>query len=303
MELAQTSRGAQKLLYGGYGYILDKNAYDRKFWRCEERRQCKGRITTNIGCTDIKKPPSAHNHPPDAARVIAIKAVTAIKQRATTSEEATSSVINTCTQDVPLSAAVAMPRNDNLARMVRRKRQAPDGEDIQIMHTTRGQEFVSLHDDGVVIFTTMDNLNFLRANRNWFCDGTFDSAPEQHQLFTIHALLHDTHTLPLVYCVANRKNEPTYNRILDHLKEQRPDLDPLSITVDFEMASINAMVRAFPDIEIYGCYFHFCQATYRHIQGLGLQNWYRDSPDNSLIIKSFQVTFHYHYYYTAGQQT
>ena len=189
MELAQTSRGAQNLLYGGYGYILDKNAYDRKFWRCEERRQCKGRITTNIGCTDIKKPPSAHNHPPDAARVIAIKAVTAIKQRATTSEEATSSVINTCTQDVPLSAAVAMPRNDNLARMVRRKRQAPDGEDIQIMHTTRGQEFVSLHDDGVVIFTTMDNLNFLRANRNWFCDGTFDSAPEQHQLFTIHALL------------------------------------------------------------------------------------------------------------------
>ena len=225
-----------------------------------------------MGCTDIRKPPSIHSHPPDAARVIAVKTMTAVKQRAATSQEATSTVINICTQDVPLSAAVAIPSKDNLARVIRRKRQAPDGDDIQIMHTTRGQEFVSLHEDGLVIFTTIDNLNFLRANRHWFCDGTFDSAPEQHQLFTIHAILNDIHNVTLVYCVANRKDEPTYNRILEHLKEKRPDLDPLSITLDFEMASMNGMVLAFPDIEIFGCYFHFWQATYRPIQSFGLQN-------------------------------
>jgi hypothetical protein len=91
--------------------------------------------------------------------------------------------------------------------MVRRQRPAPDGDDLLNRQTTRGEEFVSMEENGLVILTTNDNLNFLRENRHWFCDGTFDSAPDGKQLFTIHALLNDTHTVLLVYSITGTKTQ------------------------------------------------------------------------------------------------
>ena len=130
MELSKTKRDAPKLLYEGCSYVLDKIALDQtqKYWRCEKRDQCRGRMTTNMDCTAINKMPSKHSHPPNPARVAAVKTVAAIRDRASTSEETTSSVINNCTQNLSLAAAAAVPRRDHLARMVRRKRQAQDSK-------------------------------------------------------------------------------------------------------------------------------------------------------------------------------
>ena len=85
------------------------------------------------------------------------------------------------------------------------------------------------------------------------------------------------------------RNEETYRRIFNHLKETRPDLDPQSITLDFELASINAIREVFPNIEINGFFFHFCQATFRKLQELGLQIWYQSSANNALLIQTFQA--------------
>ena len=149
-----------------------------------------------------------------------------------------------------------------------------DGDDLLNRLTTRGEVFVSMEEDGLVIFTTNENLNVLRENRHWCCDGTFDSAPEVQQLFTIQVLINSTHTVPLVYCITGRKNG---------------QISPHSITMDFELVAINAMSAAFPNIEIAGCFFHFCQASYRQLQQMGLQHWYLLSPDNSQTIKMFRV--------------
>ena len=150
MEIASTKRGGQKLLYGGYAYIKEKTRKNKLCWRCEKRDTCGGRMTTDEFHTEILVAPSAHTHPPDPARTAVIKAVTAIKQRAETSQEATGAIIQNCTQNVPLAAAGA--------RMVRRKRTAPDGELEENMRTTRNEEFVSLHEDDITIFTTAENL-------------------------------------------------------------------------------------------------------------------------------------------------
>ena len=93
--------------------------------------------------------------------------------------------------------------------MVRRKRAIPDG-DPELGRTTRGENFVSLEEDGILIVTTLENLNFLRENRRWFCDLTFDSAPATQQLYTVHAVLYGTHTLPLLYCITQNRSEETY---------------------------------------------------------------------------------------------
>ncbi len=99
----------------------------------------------------------------------------------------------------------------------------------------------------------------------------------------------------MVFCIAEHKNEATYTAIFNHLKLKRPDLDPASVTVDFERASINAIQDVFPTAQVSGCYFHFCQATYRKLQSLGLQAWYAENAEHSLLIKMFQVHCCYEY--------
>ena len=66
------------------------------------------------------------------------------------------------------------------------------------------------------------------------------------------------------------------------------NLNPTSISVDFERAAINHIRKIFPDTIVYGCFFHFGQCLWRKIQSLGLQSWYTETS-NALIIKQFQA--------------
>ncbi|KAK7486345.1 hypothetical protein BaRGS_00022393 [Batillaria attramentaria] len=135
--------------------------------------------------------------------------------------------------------------------------------------------------------TTPSNLDVLARYAHWFCDGTFDSAPLATQLYTIHVLVEDTHTLPLVYCVTRNKNRATYDAIFTYLKGQR-DLNPETITIDFERAALNSISEHFPTTAVHGCFFHFGQCLWRNLQSLGLQDWYLE-PENSLLIKTIQA--------------
>ena len=85
---------------------------------------------------------------------------------------------------------------------------------------------------------------------NWFCDGTFDSAPVGYQLYTIHALLNETVTIPLVFCISKSKTEVVYKEIFSTLKENFPMLNPATIMFDYERAAINAFTQVFPNAEI-----------------------------------------------------
>ena len=44
------------------------------------------------------------------------------------------------------------------------------------------------------------------------------------------------------------------------------------ILVDFEKANMNAVLLAFPEAEIKGCYFHLCQNLVMMIQSVGLKS-------------------------------
>ena len=125
------------------------------------------------------------------------------------------------------------------------------------------------------------------TQRHWFCDGTFDSAPEGYQLYTIHVVVNPSRTIPLVYAVARNKNRNTYYWTFGYLKGRQTNLDPLSVTVDFEQASITSIRSNFPSARIQGCLFHFAQCLWRKIQNLGLQQWYQEDTDNAFLVKRF----------------
>ena len=64
-------------------------------------------------------------------------------------------------------------------------------------------------------------------------------------------------------------------------------LDPHEVTIDFEIATIEALKSSFPNANIKGCFFHFAQANWRKIENIGLAKEYQQDTDVRIILKSF----------------
>jgi hypothetical protein len=114
--------------------------------------------------------------------------------------------------------------------------------------------------DRIFMFTTKENLEFLKNSSMWFVDGTFKVAPVLFtQLFVIHGMRGKS-IFPLVYVLTPRNDTATYSLKLETV------LAPDIIMSDFELASLNAFKAVFPAAEQKGCFFHFAQAFHRQIQ-------------------------------------
>lgn len=79
--------------------------------------------------------------------------------------------------------------------------------------------------------------------------------------------------------LACNKNAQTYKKILSVLSEKEPNFKPKHITVDFEQAAIKAIREVFAETLIHGCFFHYGQNIWKHIQQVGLQSKYAEDPD------------------------
>ncbi|XP_077579601.1 heterogeneous nuclear ribonucleoprotein U-like protein 1 isoform X1 [Stigmatopora nigra] len=284
MEFTVTKRGGRKLLYNGYAYIVSRTSNSITYWRCEERGRCGGRLKT---VNDILQgPPGPHSHRPDPSRVVVLKTVQKIKEQASNTEDISSTIIKNCTSDFPLEATGSLPTKETLFRMIRRQRRSAEGNEItdKLRVSLKGERFILFEEQDIVLMATDTNLDLLAKSMHWFCDGTFDSASDIHQLYTIHALLGEDHTVPLVYCITKSKTQETYDTIFSKLKE-RCVMEPNSITVDFERASISSIEKNFPNSHTCGCFFHFSQCLWRKIQACGLQDWYNE-PRNAFLIKN-----------------
>lgn len=281
MEITKTNKGGKKLLYEGYAYVVDKRKEDRIYWRCEKRGYCGGRITTS---NDTVLSFASHAHQPDNLRCEVLKIQNKIKDTASVTEDIPSNIIHNATANISLDVCGALPKKESIARTVRRQRNVNEDEDLTT--TTRGETFLLQDSEDIRIYSTSNNLRMLETCSTWLCDGTFDSPPVGKQLYTIHALVTNNKTLPMVYCLTSKKDEQTYERIFNFLKER--NLNPTSISVDFERAVINSIKKIYPDTIVYGCFFHFGQCLWRKIQSLGLQSWYNETS-NAFIIKQFQA--------------
>lgn len=120
-----SSRGREKLTFDGYLYIYDRHSVcgTKIFWRCERKDECKARIHTRDGI--ILKTINNHSHDSSAAKIEAAKVITLIKQRAEATLEATSQVLTECVTAgsvISCGAQAALPRQEALKKMIRRKR-------------------------------------------------------------------------------------------------------------------------------------------------------------------------------------
>ena len=71
--------------------------------------------------------------------------------------------------------------------------------------------------------------------------------------------------LPMVYTLLPNKQQQTYLKLFK-MFEDVPNIQPQDVTMDFELATLNALLKIWPTIIIYLCWFHYCQNLWRNMQ-------------------------------------
>jgi len=141
----------------------------------------------------------------------------------------------------------------------------------------------------ILIYSTEENLNLMTNCNNWYADGTFSSAPSIfYQLYTIHGIQY-SNVLPFLFALLPNKTEETYVRLFEIILNLKLELKPTTFMLDFEVSTINAIKKVFPNTSLHGCFFHYSQALWRHIQDSGLAIKYREESNFALNIKKLNA--------------
>lgn len=308
MEIIVSNRGQNKIAYNGFIYRKDKATQTTIAWRCEVKG-CKGRLSTSLeyekdrNCTDKGE----HFHAPDPVKVGMDKVKEKVCKTAVTTHDPPRRILQDAIAGVPNELAAKIGSGARLKRAVSRRRRAignypPPPQSAaaivipeSLRNTFTGENFV-IHDSGIedenriIIFGTNESLTWLRDNRHWLADGTFKTAPSIFlQIFTVHALIKES-VIPCIYALLTNKSEETYIAMFTKLKELEPLLDPISVLIDFEIASRNAITRAFPNSDIAGCLFHLGQSVWRKVTNEGLKGRYINEENFRILIKMMTCT-------------
>jgi hypothetical protein len=167
----------------------------------------------------------------------------------------------------------------NLPKNIEEVHLAIDNMDIK---STSKEQFLLVNDvsKNILIFSCYQNLKFLCASENIYCDGTFTySAKHFNQMFTIHGFKNG-HYIPVVFCLLVNKSTDlhvnTFNHIILKCIELKLIINSKSITIDFEQAIYDAVSIVWSNTLIFGCRFNLTQSWFRKIQSLGLVQDYKE---------------------------
>jgi len=87
-------------------------------------------------------------------------------------------------------------------------------------------------------------------------DGTFKIAPNLFKKIYVVLTKKFGGVHSIFYALLSNKCRETYDRFFGMIKVLLPNLDPKSITYDYEMADFKSVSKIFPTAEIRDCFFH-----------------------------------------------
>lgn len=253
----------------------------KTIWRCSKYTATKCSARCHTINNEIVHIYEIHNHESELCQVECRKVVNNIKAKALSSMANTSQIISECTRNLPRSVCVSMPSLQSIKRTIQnvrhRNNQVPLNpisleelvipERYRTTHTNHNFYMFDNHSaNRIIIFSTIENLQLLKENKNWFCDGTFKVCPNLFsQLYTIHFLKGNL-CFPAVYALMGRRSINSYNDLFSFINGSIMNEFPQSITFDFELAAISSSKNIFPQTSVHGCFFHFNQCLWKRIQ-------------------------------------
>ena len=75
---------------------------------------------------------------------------------------------------------------------------------------------------------------------------------------------------PVVFACCEGKSQEGYHRLFTYTNTKNISLNPSSILIDFEQATINAINDVFPQASVKGCHFHYAKNVWKKIKNYGL---------------------------------
>lgn len=305
MEAVQSKRGKEKVTYEGNAYVFDKFSADHstKFWRCERKNECKARLHTSTDNGQVLMQKNQHNHGSDAAQLRVAVIMAGIKRRATETTEIPSVILNTAVQGTSAAVQAKMPKKDAVRKVIQRIRNVnhaappqpanraaiiiPEEYRMYKISPDNMEEFL-LWDSGeqdenrILIFGRQSTGAWTNQIEKLYVDGTFSLAPALFsQIFVIMAE-RGGFVLPVLYALLPNKEGQTYRRMFEAVKGFWPNLNPSSVSMDFEQAVIGAVRDTFPNCAVHGCLFHLTQNMRKKLAAEALLNRYNTDPDFAL---------------------
>ncbi|KAG8239781.1 hypothetical protein J437_LFUL019324 [Ladona fulva] len=86
----------------------------------------------------------------------------------------------------------------------------------------------------------------------------------------------------MVYALLPSKSRATYDKLFGIIKGLQKELQPATISCDFEIAAFKSMREHFFHARIQGCFSHLTHNTKKHICSMGLIHWYNNDAQFSL---------------------
>ncbi|KAL7301944.1 hypothetical protein TKK_0005537 [Trichogramma kaykai] len=288
LKFVLSQRNTPMLVHNNYIYNKHSCSASKVIWRCAAYTtpdKCNCRVHTSSAEKDgvvLWESGFEHNHVVESAELKASKVKEKLKKDASKTSENLGNIIDKRLHNIDATTSYLLPNQKSLCRTIQRQRNqilnAPalpaSVFDLNVptmfTNTIRGDQFLlddyATDNTRVLTFTTSANLKILRRCDIWQGDGTFDVVPSIfEQLYTIHGRYQGT-LIPLVYILSTHCTGDIYKRVLETLVSSCRKLNPTRLIIDFENAYINAFSDVFPDSEIHGCFFHFAQCIWRHIQ-------------------------------------
>ncbi|XP_015125276.1 uncharacterized protein LOC107047062, partial [Diachasma alloeum] len=114
-------------------------------------------------------------------------------------------------------------------------------------------------DTSVTVFGDTEFLASISNIRELLIDATFEVCPRAadiYQFLTIMGRIDDS-CVPITWALMTRKTEQAYVAVFQYFKLQlAPLIQPTNVSLDYELASSNAIRHVYRDIRGVYCYFH-----------------------------------------------
>ena len=127
---------------------------------------------------------------------------------------------------------------------------------------------------------------------SYLFDATFRTCPAGfYQAFNVAADIRGQVTL-LFTILMTKKAYELYFEALRTIRDEFPQIKPLTATADFESAILKAIAAVFPDCEVTGCQFHSGHAINKKMKTFGIHRWIKsDHACNLLYRKYLSLSF------------
>ncbi|RNA39341.1 hypothetical protein BpHYR1_032451 [Brachionus plicatilis] len=255
----KTTKGKLCIGYLGekYRFKYESKITGYKSWICCENESSGCLATIKTYENTITKQPITHfGHKIGNENCIRAAIISSnIKESASNSGSAPSTIVNTETRGLALEILSLMPTDSALKRTINRNRKKNS------IYTTDPELLIDLR--------IPQDLKFTASGHRFLLWDSHDDEQEEE-------------TRIIIFATDNSLQE--LSESLDWFAD---DLKPRTIMTDFEKGAMNAGRSVFTQSNIKACLFHLTQNIWKHIQLLGLSSLYKAPVSNEESTQQF----------------